>query len=80
MKNVVTSEKILKIKSFLREGFDINEEVKIEYDYENGFNSLEIDVQNIIGDASVISLSEKSKNVSNHVAGYAARQLGKFVN
>jgi hypothetical protein len=80
LKDVVTSEKILKIKSLLREGFDINEEVKIEYDYENELNILEIDIQNIIGDASVISLSEKTKNVSNYVAGYVARQLGKFIN
>jgi hypothetical protein len=80
IKDVVTSEKILKIKSLLREGFDINEDVKLDYDYEKELKDLEIDIRRRIGDASHVSLSEKTKNVSNHVAGYVARQLRKFVN
>ena len=71
LKDVVTSEKILKMKSLLREGFDINEDE---------LNILGIDIEKIIGDASHVSLSEKSKNISNHVAGYVAHQLRKFVN
>ena len=79
LKDVVYSEKILKIKSLIREGFDIDEKVKIDENYEGPLQILEDELELLIRDASHLALCAKSKEVSNHVAGYIAYKLEKYV-
>ena len=78
LKDVVYSEKILKIKSLIREGFDIDEKVKIDENYEVPLEILEDELELLIRDASHLALCAKSKEVSNHVAGYIAHKLDAY--
>jgi hypothetical protein len=70
--NVECSEKILKIKSLLREGFDIDENVKVKEDYTNRLLEMGKHIELDIRDGNHLSLCATSRNLSNHVAGYVA--------
>ena len=74
LKNVTSSEKIIKIKSFL---FDIDNNVKdTVYNNENTKLLLQdIDFMNCSTDN--VALSENSRGVSCHIAGYIAKKLKK---
>ena len=70
LKDVTLSEKILKIKSLIREGFDIDEEVKVNENYKDRLLDMENEIDLILDHD--VSLCDSSKKISNHVAGYVA--------
>ena len=75
LKDVEYSEKILKIKSLLREGFDINEDVKVIEDHAPALDEMGKNVEFVIRDINSLSLCKKSKEISDNVAGYVAFTL-----
>ena len=74
LKDVIYSEKILKIKSLLKEGFEINE-LKENIDYSVGLQLLDERVESTIHDGKSVSLREDTKEVSNYIAGYIAHKM-----
>ena len=72
LKNVTSSEKIIKIKSLLKEGIDKD----TVYNDENAEHLLQdIDFMNCSTDN--VALSEDSREVGCHIAGYTAKKLKK---
>ena len=53
--------------------------LKIDENYEGPLQILEDELELLIRDASHLALCAKSKEVSNHVAGYIAYKLEKYV-
>ena len=80
LKDVECSEKILKIKSLLREGIDIDEDVKVIDDYTAPLTKMNEEIDLMIRDVGRLSLSPETKDISNHVAGYVAVKLQASVN
>ena len=77
LKDTVYSEKILKIKSLVKEGIDIDENVK-----ENRHENMEIDILLLDVDSlnvlpNRIQLTQESREVAVHVAGYVAKRFLK---
>ena len=68
LKDVECSEKILKIKSLFREGFVIDEKVKVKEDYTNSLLDMEKEIKADIRDGNHLSLCATSRDLSNHVA------------
>ena len=54
LKDVINSEEILKIKSLLKEGFDINDEVKVNENTATHLESFLKDVQHFLDDIEKI--------------------------
>lgn len=79
-KDVICSEKILKIRSLVREGFDIDEKIKLKEDYSSDVQDLFSSVQCMLGDKNSIMLDENSKEVSDNIAGYIAHKAMKYCN
>ena len=81
LKDVVFSEKILKIKSLLKEGLDIDDWVKVT-DEKSPKKVAEFrdSVQPIISESTGICLTDASKEISDKVAGYIAKKLIKLCN
>ena len=52
---------------------------KIDKNYESLLRVLESEADMLIRDANSLTLGTKSKEISNHVAGYVAYKLEKFV-
>ena len=76
LKEIQCSEKILKIQSLVREGFDINESVKEKDDkLADKLACFKKSVEPILLDSDRIRLSDESKEVSDNVAGYIAKKL-----
>ena len=80
LKDVECSEKILKIKSLLREGFDINENVKVVENYAPALAEMDRIVELVIRDVDRLSLCAKSKEISDNVAGFVAFTLQSSIN
>ena len=81
LKDVVFSEKILKIKSLVKEGLDIDEGVKVTDDKSTGKLAVfRESVQSIISQSDRICLTSDSKEISDNVAGYIAKKLSKLCN
>ena len=79
LKDVLCSEKIIKIKSLVQEGFDIDENIKVTNDeMTDDWKLFETSVQSVVNDANSIRLSDDLKEVSNHIAGYIAHKLVDF--
>ena len=79
LKDVLCSEKIIKIQSLVQEGFDIDEYVKVTQEQnDDDFNRLLQSVQSVVKDADSIRLNDDSRDISNHVAGYVAHKLVDF--
>lgn len=79
-KDVICSEKILKIKSLVREGFNIDDKVKLKEDHSSGLENLLCSLNQAIGDRDSIMLAEKSREVSDNIAGYIAHKTMKYCN
>lgn len=78
-KDVGRSENILKVKSLIKEGFDIKEFLTTnEHDSEDKSNMLK-DVECKIKDVESLQLNESSRDVSNHIAGYIAHKARNAV-
>ena len=75
LKDITCSEKILKIKSLLKEGFDINDSVKVDKKVDEELERFRQSVNHIILDSDRIRLSDKTKEVSDNVGGYIAHKL-----
>ena len=75
------SEKILKIKSLVKEGLDIDDWVKVT-DEKSPEKVAEFrdSVQPIISESTRICLTDASKEISDNVAGYIAKKLIKLCN
>ena len=72
LKDVSSSEKILKIKSLVKEGFDINDSVKVDQKTDEELEKFKRSVNHIIIDSDRIRLSDETKEISDNVGGYIA--------
>ena len=78
-KDVCCSEKILKIKCLVSEGFDIDDSFKITTDYTCEKEELISCLRSTLGDdGNAVSLEENSKEVSDTIAGYIAHKAPKY--
>ena len=77
LEDVEYSEKILKIKPIIKkkERLNIDHHLKITNDLMSGIELVERSVQHIIRYVNHISLSDKKREVSDHVVGYIANKL-----
>jgi hypothetical protein len=79
LKDVNTSEKILKIKSLVQEGVDIDDSVKV-----HRHNDLEVQKlltefkETVLNARGSIKLEDNSKEVSDYVAGYISLKMQKY--
>lgn len=73
-KDASRSENILKIKSLVKEGFDIVSDIKMVEDSSKSGEELLRAVEEELGDVDAIKLDESSRKVSDHVAGYFVRK------
>jgi len=78
LKDVSSSEKILKIKSLVKEGFDINDSVKVDQKTDEELEKFKRSVNHIIIDSDRIRLSDETKEISDNVGGYIARGVVKI--
>ena len=79
-KDVAHSENILKIKTLVREGFDLNESLKINHDNSDATSNLLKAVECQIHDEDSLQLEENSRDVSDYIAGYIAHKAKKTFN
>lgn len=77
LKDATSSEKILKIKSVLKEGIDIDNNVKVGKKDDEMIESLLLDIDIMDCSPENVLLSEDSREVSVHIAGYIAKKLKK---
>lgn len=76
-KDVAHSENILKIKTLIKEGFDIDDSLKTNPDHSKITAHLLEALDCQINDESSLQLEESSRNVSDHIAGYIAYKCKK---
>lgn len=76
LKDVKCSEKILKIKSLLKEQLDINQNFEDKNNYENGITELLHTAEAI--DVNALQLTDSSREISDYIAGYIAYKSKKF--
>ena len=74
VKDVSRSENICKIKSLVKEGFDIEPSLKVDEVSVEATEQFLKDVASSIPDADSIELNPNSRDVSDNVAGYIARK------
>ena len=78
LKDVAHSEKILKIKSILKESLDLEDHIEQGKDYQQEISKRISSVESKLGDGiDFFQLSEDSLEVSDYIAGYIAMKLGK---
>jgi hypothetical protein len=79
LKDVQISEKILKIQSLVKEGFDINDSVKVTNERSaEKLSHFRHAVQSIIDDSDRICITDDTREVSDNIAGYIANKLSDF--
>ena len=71
LKDVTNSENILKIKSLIKEGIDLEELKEKEND------SVDFELKLVEIDFSSIKLSDDLQEVANYIAGFVAKKLAK---
>ena len=79
-KDVFCSEKNLKIKSLVREGFNIDDKVKLEEDHSSDLQDLLCSLHQAIKDRDSIMLAEKSIEISDNIAVYIAYKAMQYCN
>ena len=79
MKDVSRSENILKIKSLVKEGFNIDQSLKVDNVENEAVQQFLKDVELVIPDPDSIQLHPNTKEVSDNVAGYIARKSKKLL-
>ena len=77
LKDITSSEKIIKIKSLLKEEIDIDNNVKDTVDNDENIEHLLQDIDFMNCSTDNVALSEDSREVSCHIAGYIAKKLKK---
>ena len=77
LREVVCSENILKMKSLLKEGCDINEAKCNTPDVEHSLNLIDEKIRNISDDN--LTLNQQSREVVVYVAGYISRQIMPYL-
>ena len=78
LKEVLSSENIIKIKSLMKEGFDIDDNLKVSTDQHLNLETLEKNIEPVISDANSISLNEESREVAVYIAGYVAHKVIRY--
>lgn len=74
-KDIKNSEKILKINNLLKEGFDIDQQFKMDFQKYDEVREFLDNVETAMHDPNSIVLHEDSRQISNHIAGYIARKV-----
>ena len=74
LKDVSRSENILKIKTLVKEGFDVTPSLKVQEDYSHAEENLLFDVDQCLGDVESIQLGEESRQISDNIAGYLSHK------
>ena len=77
-KDVSTSENIIRIKTLIKQGCEIDSSVKISNNYDEMTEKLKIDVEAELGQVESIKLNEESRKISDYVAGYIAFKTESF--
>lgn len=77
LKDILCSENILKIRSLVKEGFDITPEVKYTFDETHHLEDLHSQANSLLNIEN-FHLSDASKEVSDHIAGYIANKAKKI--
>ena len=77
LKDVTSSEKIIKIKSLLKEEIDIDNNVKDTVDNDENIEHLLQDIDFMNCSTDNVALSEDSRQVGCHITGYTAKKLKK---
>ena len=78
-KDVNCSEKIVKIKSLIKEGIDIDESVRPKETIANESEFIS-SVKATLDGINMSTLTDDTKQVVNHVAGYIAKKAAKSCN
>ena len=79
LKDINTSEKIMRIKCLVQEGFNIDVSVKVSEEDKRESTKLINDFEELMQEDSLpLALDAGSKVVSDHIAGYVAFKLQKF--
>ena len=73
-KDVICSEKNVRIESLVQEGFIIDDKIMLEEDHSSGLQDLLYSLSEAIEDRDSITLAEKSRDVSDSIAGYIAHK------
>ena len=79
LKDTIISEKIIKIKRLLKEGIDIDEEVKVTGTGEMEIMKLKKEIDSLGISLDTLMLSPDSREVAVHIAGYTAKKFLKSV-
>ena len=74
-KDITSSEKIIKIKSLLKQEIDIDNNVKDTVDNKENIEHLLQDIDFINCSTDNVALSEDSREISCHIVGYIAKKL-----
>ena len=77
LKDANLSEKIIKIKSLLKEGMDINDSVNVCKNYNEKLEDLFLNVTSMNCTPENTTLSNDSREVAIHVAGYMVKKFKK---
>ena len=78
LKDVTSSEKIIKINSLLKE-IDIDNSVKDSVDTDENIEHFLQDIDFMNCSTDNVTLSEDSREVSCHIAGYIAKKTEKAI-
>ena len=73
LKHVTSLEKIIKIKNLLKEKTNIDHNVKVTVDNDEKLEHLLQDIDFLNYSTDNVALSEDSREVSCHIAGYIAK-------
>ena len=78
LKDVLCSEKIFKIKSLVKGGINIDENVKIKENQTDDLQALLSRFESRVGSSNSIRLSEGSRDISDYIAGHIAYKTKSF--
>ena len=79
LQDVTSSEKIIKINSLLKEEIDIDNSVKDSVDNDENIEHFLQDIDFMNCSTDNVALSEDSREVSCHIAGYIAKKTEKAI-
>jgi len=77
LKDVMCSEDIIKLRSLVKEGFEITPDIKSTHDDSDDLQKLRSSVQLLVNDKA-IRLNDDSIQVSNYIAGYIAHKAKPY--
>ena len=77
-KDVMYSENILKLKSLVQEGINIDDSLKVEDDVTEDITELLTILEGQLGDVDGLRLFQECREVSDHIAGHIAHKSRKI--